>query len=220
MRASTFFEVFENAAFELKNIFEAELLQIRARFFAANSAGAKNHNRLFLHALRQTLHRFWKIAEVRDAWIDGALECAEAHFVFVARVQHRKWAAFVEPRFQCLRWQLRRRAERRIHRFIVEANDLLFDLDEHALERARGTLAHLRFKIFEARNATNIFQEDVDVSVRAADEHIDAFWREQHSAFQRRVATPRTKLFAEHGKIIEARKFVRGDDTKWSGFGI
>ena len=49
MRAAAFLEIFQDAAVELENIFEAFALHERPGLFAADAAGAKHHDGLLLH---------------------------------------------------------------------------------------------------------------------------------------------------------------------------
>ena len=72
-------KVFEDAAVELVDLFEALLLHERTSLFATDAAGAKHDHRLVFELGGQPFHGGGEIAEVVDAGRHGALERAELY---------------------------------------------------------------------------------------------------------------------------------------------
>ena len=65
---------------------------------------------------------------------DGILKRAEPHLVVISRVEERDRSAFIEPAFQLLRGEFRRRASLRFDSRHSEGDNLTLDLDQHAIE--------------------------------------------------------------------------------------
>jgi len=94
------FEVFEDAAVQLENLFEALFLHEWAGFLASDTSGAEHHHGLgFKHGI-QFLHGGWKVAEVIDLGMEGLLKGAEADLVVIADVEEGDRAVFIQPGFE------------------------------------------------------------------------------------------------------------------------
>ncbi len=65
--ATAFFEVLQNAAVELIDVFEASLFHERACFFTADAARAERDDRRVFQRVGQLVDRFWKVPEVIHA---------------------------------------------------------------------------------------------------------------------------------------------------------
>ena len=104
--AAAFLKVFQDAAIELMNLFEALHLHEGSGLLAADAAGAKHHDRLVLQLFGQLTHRIGKFAEGADIRIDRAFEGAELDLIIIARVEQGHRPSFVEPALKFFRREL------------------------------------------------------------------------------------------------------------------
>ena len=100
MGAAALFKVLQNAAVELIDVAKALALQVGGRFFAANAACAKGHDRPLFQLRRQLTDGRRKVAEVVDVDRHRVLKCAGLDFEIVASVEQRDGPPFVQPLLQ------------------------------------------------------------------------------------------------------------------------
>ena len=118
---------------------QAVLLHEDGRFFTANAAGAKADDGFVLQFFFVRPKGIWKLRELGQAPVDGALEGAFVHFVIVAGVQNDHRAAvvvkpLVEPALGRGGGDGRGAALDGSNGGVVHANDLAFDLHQHLLK--------------------------------------------------------------------------------------
>ena len=87
IRMPAFFEVFEDAAFELENVVDAGYTHEDRGLLAAYAAGAKTHDSLAGNLLPVIQQGLGKFGELADAPVDGIFEGADVHFKVIACVQ-------------------------------------------------------------------------------------------------------------------------------------
>lgn len=214
MGAATFLEIFEDAAIELENIFEAGFLHEGRGFFAANAAGAERDDGLILKFGGQIGDGFGEIAEMIDAGGKGVFERAELDFVIVACVEQRDGAAFVEPLFERGGRDARRGVARGIDPLDTEGDDLLFDADEHAVEGLMLAFAEFDGEIGQAGNGAEFGGEFLDIRRKAGDEEIDALGAEEDGAFEVPFLAAGKEMRAPVFEIVEWRELICGDVVK------
>src|SRR5690606_11890685 len=105
MRATAFFEIFQNAAIELDDLFKATAFHERTGFLTANAAGAEHYDGLLFKFRWQFFDGLREIAKMIDANRQRIFERAELHFVIVTGVEQRHRTTFIEPALEFLRFE-------------------------------------------------------------------------------------------------------------------
>ena len=80
------FEVFQNTTFEVIDIIDPLAHQIIGGFLAPNAACAKHRNAFIVKAVFVLFPPLGEFTKARRFRIDCTLECADGHFVIIARV--------------------------------------------------------------------------------------------------------------------------------------
>ena len=201
VRRSAFFEVFEDAALQLIDLLEPLHLHKGAGLLAADAARAEHHNRLLLHRCGQLGHGSGELSERIDPGDDGVAERAEFDLVIVASVEQRDGSPLIKPAPEFLGCQLGRRLADGVDPLDPEADDLLFDLHQHAAKRLVRTLADLNWQGFQSGDHSQLSEELIDFLAPARDEKIDPFGTEQNCPAQ-------APLLAASGQLLAQNKIV------------
>ena len=209
--AAAFLEIFQDAAVELVDVFEAGELHERAGFFAADAAGAEQDEGAVFEFRGQALDGVGEFAEVVDVRNGRAAERAHAHLVVVAGVEQGDGAALVEPLFEGARGEFGRGPVGGIDAGDAEGDDLFLDLYEHAVERRLGADALFGGEVGETGDGAQFGDEGVDVGAGAGDEQVDALGAEEHGAAESARVADRAEMIAELGQAGERRELVDGD---------
>ncbi len=209
--AAALFEIFQDAAVELMNVFKAGALHERPRLLAANAAGAEHHQGSLLEFLGQALHGVGEFPEVIDMRDDGAAKGAEADFVVVAGVEEGDGAALVEPLLERVRGEFGRRVAGGIDALDPEGDDLFFNLHEHPVVGLFGAETFFGGEVGEAGNGAKLGDEGIDLGAGAGDKEVDAFRAQENGAAQFAGVADRAEAFAQGGEFVERRELVGGD---------
>ena len=218
MGTAALFKIFEDAAVELVDVFEAGPLHKRSGLFTADATGAKHHEGALFHFLRETGDRVGKLTEVVNVGRDRATKGAHADFVVVARVEQRDRAALVEPLLERVCGQFGRGAASRIDPLDPEGDDFLFDLHQHPIEGLFSAEAFLRREILEAGDGAQFDEEGVDVFARSGYEEVNALGTQENGAAQSAGATDLLQPLTPRGEIVEGGELV-GRDIDTGGHG-
>ena len=211
VRAAALFEVLENAALELPDVFEALALHVWRGLLASNTARTERNNRRVFHLGREIRHRLRKLAERTDARDLRAFERAEPDFVIVARVVENDRAPLVKPLLQDLRLESRRGVLRRLNALDTKGNDLLLDAHQHAPEGLLGTLAVLGPQSLEPRNRAQLRDQRVHMLAQAGDKHVDALSAEEDGSLEMRGFASQQELRAQRLQVAERGELIARD---------
>ncbi len=182
--AAAVLEVFQDAAIELEDVFEALALHVRTRFFAADATSTEHDNGFVLKVLGKAADSFGEVAEVVNAGGDGSFEGAEFDFVVVPGVEEGDGAAFVKPLFEGGGGEFGGGAPGGVDAFDAKGDDFFFDAHQHARKGLVCALADFGFEGGETGNGAQFGQEELDAVVFASDEEVDAFGAEEDGAAQ------------------------------------
>ena len=95
VRSIGFFKVFQDAAVQLVDVFQAFFAHQNGGLFTADTAGAKAHHGLVFQFIQVAAQCIRKFSELGDAPVHGVIETAFIHFKVIARVQRHHRAAIV-----------------------------------------------------------------------------------------------------------------------------
>src|SRR3954453_5814937 len=73
------FQIFENAALEVIDLGKAAREQMRARFLAADAAGAEHRDSAVFDRIEPFGRKFLELAKALDAWVERAVERPHRH---------------------------------------------------------------------------------------------------------------------------------------------
>src|SRR5258706_9676937 len=71
-----FFKIFQDPAFKLINLFEADLLHVRRKLFASNAASAEHRDAFVFSWIEVFRNKGRKIAKLCNIWVYGSAKCA------------------------------------------------------------------------------------------------------------------------------------------------
>ncbi len=182
MLAAALLEISQNAAIELEDPGEANVLKKRRGFFATDAAGAKSHDWLIFELIGQRRGGGGKFAKMIQIECAGAAEGAQLCLVSVASVEKRDGLALIEPFLElswCDSW---RGPAAGINSVDPEGDDLLLDLHEHSIERLMMALADFRREIGQAGNGSEIIEKAIQGRSFGGNENINSFLAEQDGA--------------------------------------
>ncbi len=211
-----FLEVLEDAAFELVDVLQADLLHVDGCLFAADAAGAERHHCLAGEIVLVRGDGGREFGEFPDAVFDRVAERADRDFEAVARVEHHHLAAvvvmaLVQPALERGGRQRWRAAVFRADQRIAHGDDLFLQAHQQPAERLVVGEAFLGRQVGKARIGAQPADDAVDRLARAGQEDVDALGCQQDRALQ--VAC---LAFGEQGRaqrlaVVEGDEFVSGN---------
>ena len=216
MRASDFLEILQDAAFELIDALDADLLHVDRRLFAADAAGAERHDGLAGKVVLVRGNGGRKLSELLEVIFDDVLERAHGDFIVVARVQHHHLAALVvvaliEPALEVRRRDRRRAPLFRADQRVAHGDDFFLHAHQQAAERLVVGQAFFRCQVGKTRVGTQPANDTVNALARAGQEDVDALGRQQHGALQLARLALGQQSGAQGFAVIEGDEFVSGN---------
>ncbi len=207
------FEVFQDAAFEMIDIFDPFSEEVICGFLAADTAGAEHRDFLVVKPVFVVLPPRGKFTEGFGFWVDGAVKRADGHFVVVAGVDHGDVVA-ADQVIPVLGLHVIAGAGKRIDLRLAHGHDFAFQADFHAVEGHLGGGAFLVFKIGAAGQRADMGEKCIDAGSGACDGAIDPFLRDQQRALDALSRTELDKRRTQPVWIVEAREVIEGGNSE------
>ncbi len=205
-----FFDVFEDAAFEVVDIFKALVERPGGGSLAADATGAE-HGDLFVDLGIVVAHdELWELAETGDFWIDGTFKGACVELVVVAGVDEDDFWIGDQGvpvfGFDVL-------ADMFVGVGVdADVDEGGFDFDFGAVEDWGRGVAGFVGEVFEALVGPHDFDDLGDGVGEATDGAVDAFFCEEDGAEDVSVDHVLFELRGEGVAIVDVDELVEGND--------
>lgn len=178
------FEVFEDAAFKVINMFVSLLEHPCGGLLAADPSCAEHRDFLVDLGIEVFVDELREISEACDLRIDRALECPGVVLVVIARVdEHDFWIR--DQIVPVLGVDILANKLVRIDRFVdlgAETDERWFDFNLGAIEDMSWRVAGLVWEVFETCVGTHDLDEFFDGAGESADRAVDAFLGEENGS--------------------------------------
>ena len=125
---TTLLKVLKDAAFELIDLTEPDLLHIGPRLLTADTTGAEHHDRLLFEFFWQRCDSRRKIPEMIDADGPGLRKRAKGNLIVIAGIEERYGPPLIKPFLQFDRRQLSRWCRPWVDSLNTKGNDLFLQL--------------------------------------------------------------------------------------------
>ena len=175
------FEVFQNPALEVIDLFNPLLEQVIRALLAADTAGAKHRHALVVKALFIRLPPLRELAKAFGLRVDRALECADRHLVIIARVDHRHIVR-TDQIVPFGRLDIMADAGARIDIGLAHGDDLGLQAHLHAAKGLLGGKAFLMHQIAASRQSADMRQNRVNSGARSGDGAVDPLMGDEQGA--------------------------------------
>ena len=187
MGVAHFLKILEDAAFDLKHVVQAQLLQVQRCFFTADAAGAIGNHGFVAQLVQVVPRRLRKFAEFGELPIQGADKRTGLNLEGIAGVQRHHRASLVvmpliQPALDGVGCQGGGATAAGLDGGVVHADDFRFHLHAHALKGLLGGPAFLGGDIGEPGVDTQGLHPGVDGLSGAGQEQVDPFSGQQDCA--------------------------------------
>jgi hypothetical protein len=216
VRPTDFFEVFENATFELVHAVVADVLHMDRCFFTAYAAGAEGNDGFIVQGLFFALDDGREIAEFFDAVVNRVFEGTHIDFEGIAGVHHDDRLALIimtliQPAFERRGFDCRCSAQLGLDQRVLHGDDFALESDQHAIERLLLGQAFLDLDIGEPGVRAQEGQKLIYRGARSCKKKVNALRAEQNRSFEAQIRAQGLKTRALGDRVIERNKFISSD---------
>lgn len=175
------FEVFQDTALEMVNVFDPLAEKVVGGFLTTDAAGTEHGDFLVVKAVPVFFPPRRELPETGGFRVDGPVECANGNFVIVAGVDDGNIVAGdqIVP-VGCV--NIVTCARDRVDSRLTHGDDLALEADFHLAEGRGRALAFFPFQIRATRQRTNMRKHSVDTRARTRDSAIDTFGGQQQGS--------------------------------------